>query len=134
MAKLRGLDQVMTRLNEEVSTIKGRTLDGLMAGGLIVQGEAQRRVPVEHGTLRASAYTRKSPRYSLAIEVGFSAAYAVFVHENMEAKWRGKPRRSGLGVYWGPAGEPRYLANAVTAKHAEVVSVVASRAKKSSVA
>ena len=24
-------------------------------------------------------------------------------------KWRGKPRRSGIGVYWGPNGQAKFL-------------------------
>lgn len=57
-------------------------------------------------------------------EIRFDAPYAIFVHENLEAKWRGKekPRPSehgdpGLGVYWGTpfdsySGEPKWLEKA----------------------
>ncbi len=46
-----------------------------------------------------------------SVLVGFSAAHALFVHENMESKTVGMniPRRSGIGVYWGPAGGPKFL-------------------------
>ena len=45
--------------------------------------------------------------------VTFTAPYAVTIHENVEMAWRGKPRRSGIGAYWGPQGEAKYLENAV---------------------
>lgn len=41
--------------------------------------------------------------------VGYTAAYALYVHENMEMKLAGEPRPSGLGVYWGPNGGPKFL-------------------------
>ena len=47
-----------------------------------------------------------------SVMVGFSAKYAIFVHENTQPKTLGLnvPRRSGLGVYWGPAHYgPKFL-------------------------
>ena len=47
---------------------------------------------------------------SASVAVGYSAKYALYVHENKEMKLAGKPRPSGLGTYWGPAGAgPNYL-------------------------
>ena len=47
----------------------------------------------------------------VSVLVGYTAAYALFVHENMEPKTLGQgiPRKSGLGVYWGPHGKPKFL-------------------------
>ena len=43
-----------------------------------------------------------------SVIVGYSASYAVYVHENVEEKWRGRPRRSpSKGNYWDPAGRGR---------------------------
>ena len=41
--------------------------------------------------------------------VGFSAPYAAAVHENVEMVLQGEPRPSGIGVYWGPHGEAKFL-------------------------
>lgn len=46
-----------------------------------------------------------------SVLVGFTGPIALWVHENIEMKWRGKPRRSGIGVYWGPKGEAKFLEN-----------------------
>jgi hypothetical protein len=43
------------------------------------------------------------------IVVGFTAAAALYVHENTEEKLKGDPRPSGLGVYWGPHGQSKFL-------------------------
>ena len=40
-----------------------------------------------------------------SIIVGYTAAYAVHVHENIEMKWKGLPRRKPhKGNYWDPQG------------------------------
>ena len=42
--------------------------------------------------------------------VGYTAHYALYVHEKIEMKWRGLKRKGGLpGVYWGPGGEAKFL-------------------------
>jgi hypothetical protein len=124
-----GLSEVLKNLNREIKEIEGKTMAGLLAGGLVIQGEAQRRVPVEYGNLRGSAYTRKAQDGGLAVEVGFTAAYALFVHENLEQKLQGIPRPSGLGDYWGPAGEPKFLERAAADKSSQVVEMVRAYAK-----
>ena len=129
-AKLEGLETVMSNLNARVAEIGGGTMAGLMAAGLQVQGTAQKRVPVEYGNLRQSAYTRKAQANEFAVEVGFSAAYAVFVHENMDQKLKGKPRPSGLGVYWGPEGQPKFLESAVRDETSNILNIIVSYAKR----
>lgn len=144
-ATLRGEAEVMHNLNKEIADIVGATPGGLMAGGLIVQRAAQAGVPVEYGNLRASAFTRKAMfgggltgaldlasglGSKPAVEVGFTASYALFVHEDMEMKLAGKPRPSGLGVYWGPHGRPQFLILAAHEKSDEVLDAIKSRVKK----
>lgn len=124
-----GLANVLKNLNREIDAIEGKSTAGLLAGGLMIQGEAQRRVPREYGNLVGSAYTRKAQDDPNAVEVGFTAEYAVWVHENREAKLKGEERPSGLGVYWGPKGEPGFLANAVSAKMRAVVEMVRAYAR-----
>lgn len=45
----------------------------------------------------------------VSVVVGYTAAYALYVHENIEMKWRGLPRKSGVGEYWGPTGQAKFL-------------------------
>lgn len=125
----RDIKVVLDNLNHTIENIKGETIGGLLAGGLIVQREAQKNVPVEYGNLRGSAYTRRAMDNSLAVEIGFSANYALFVHEQLEVKHAGEPRPSGLGTFWGPHGEPKYLEHALTTKHTEIIDAIVKRAK-----
>lgn len=137
--KVDGLEQVMRNLNREVAGIKQRTMKGLMEAGLGIERSAKRRVPVNTGNLKASGYTRQAPRSTEnnpQVEVGFTAAYAVFVHENMEMKLKGQPRpRRGYnraqGNYWDPQGQagPKFLQNAVSENADKIVAIVAHHAR-----
>ena len=46
-----------------------------------------------------------------SVVIGYTAYYALYVHENLDPKTIGMniPRPSGLGVFWGPAGQPKFL-------------------------
>lgn len=110
-----GLDTVMQNLNREIRKVKDRSIAGLLAGGLIIQAAAQQRTPVDTGNLKGSAFTRRSPEEENVVETGFGAAYAVYVHENLEAHHDN--------------GEAKFLENAVVEKREEVLQAVVSYAK-----
>lgn len=42
-----------------------------------------------------------------SVVVGYTANYAIYVHENLEMSWQGQPRRGGRGFYWDPQGQAR---------------------------
>ena len=46
------------------------------------------------------------------VRVGFQAPGAWRLHENIEMAGAGKPRPSGIGVYWGPRGQAKFLESA----------------------
>ena len=128
------MDKVLKNLNREIGRIEGRTRAGLFAAGLKVQRESQKRVPVETGNLKGSAFTRKALADPDTVEIGYEAEYALHVHENMEQKLKGIPRpprhgRRGIGVYWGPDGRPKYLESAVRDLQGEIVDTVRDHAK-----
>lgn len=118
-----GVQEAMTAISEKLKEKDKAVSRGLLAGGLLIQRDAQQHVPVEYGKLRASAYTRLTPEDDHKVEIGFSAVYALWVHENIEVH-AGEPRRSGLGVVWGPNGEPKFLENAAVRQRDAVVSIV----------
>lgn len=119
---LEGMFSVIREINGHIDRAQSRQKAGIWAAGLMVQRKSQRLVPVEKGPLRASAYTR--PEGS-GVVVGYSADYALAVHENVEAKLRGRPRPSGLGEYWGPHGEPKFLERPFRESKQEIINIVA---------
>jgi hypothetical protein len=131
--KVEGVQKTLDSLNKKIAAAKNASLEGLLAAAFFIQGESQKIVPVEYGNLRGSAFTRKTPEAKadeLSVEVGYGAAYAIYVHENMEQKLAGLPRPSGLGVYWGPAGQPKYLESPIQANHDRILRIIASYARE----
>lgn len=78
--------------------------------------------------LRDLAAKRTADGANPVVAVGYTAAYAIHVHENVEMKWRGFPRNmivrrgeDGIaytgydatskwrGLFWGPAGQAKFL-------------------------
>ena len=121
--KIEGLDELNRALAKMVPEVTKEAEAGIFAGGFIIQAEAQKNAPREYGDLARSAYNRKRQG---GTEVGFDAAYALYVHENMEQKLKGQPRPSGLGTYWNPGG-PKFLERAVNEKAKDVLDEVARR-------
>ena len=121
--EIQGIDELNRALAKMVPEVTREAEAGIFAGGFIIQAEAQKNAPREYGDLARSAYNRKQSR---GTEVGFDAAYALYVHENMEQKLRGVPRPSGLGTYWNPGG-PKFLERAVNEKSKDVLDEVARR-------
>lgn len=131
MAKksVRGLNKVLGNLNREVNKIENKGIDGLLAAGFILERVSNKIVPIEHGFLRNSSFTRKAQNNRKAVEVGYSAKYAVYVHENLEQKLKGKRRPSGLGVYWGPKGEPQFLLKSILSEKNKMLTAIQRKAK-----
>lgn len=118
--RVEGLDDLNRELKRVAKAAPQAVERGAFAGALLIQRGAQERVPVEYGNLKASAYTQRIP---LGAETGFTSAYALFVHENMEQTLRGEPRPSGLGIYWNPGG-PKFLEHSVTEQSDAIVELV----------
>lgn len=69
----------------------------------------------------------------VSVSVGYSAEarYAIFVHENTQMVLAGKPRPSGLGEYWGPAGAgPKFLERPARELAGELAKIIRSQYAK----
>lgn len=79
---------------------------GLKLAGLLLQRDSQSHVPVEYGPLKASAYTRAVGKgFDTVVDVGYTASYALYVHEQVGMVLKGQPRPSGRGAFWDPQGQ-----------------------------
>jgi len=101
-----GIKEVLARMHEASEKMGRGCARGLKKAGLRLQRESQRLVPVDYGVLKASAFTRSEGEgFGTAVTVGYTAAYAVYVHENVEMKLKGEPRNPPhKGRYWDPQG------------------------------
>jgi len=119
---VKGLKEMSARLNQELKSIKTKTDAGLFAAGNIVIARSKELTPVDHGNLRANqdAELEKSGLVSLNVR----SNYALYVHENVEEKWRGLPRKSGSrGNYW-DGGRSRFLETAMDETRGEVIDTI----------
>lgn len=111
-----GVQDVLKNIDGARRKIGTATSRGLRIAGLALQRESQLLVPVEFGVLKASAYTRhEGQSFKTVVNVGYTAAYALFVHERVLMSWKGLPREPSpphRGNYWDPQGRAtaRFLA------------------------
>lgn len=105
VAIVTGAKEIIENLRRRNERIAQGFSQGLRRAGLRLQRESQRLVPVNFGVLKASAYTRATGSgLKTEVHVGYTAAYAIYVHENVEMKLKGEPRPHGRGRYWDPQG------------------------------
>lgn len=121
-----GLDKTLRDLDKEVTRVERASRAGLLAAGLKVQAASQAQVPRRLGDLVRSAYTRFTPEDPDVVEVGYSIAYALFVHE-MRMVNAGQPRPEPYnGVLWGPSGKPKYLEDPFNAMTDDILDTIAA--------
>jgi len=101
-----GIEQVLATLRRKNNALAAGFARGVKLAGLTLQKESQRLVPVDFGVLKASAFTRATGRgYNTEVNVGYTASYAIYVHESVEMKLKGQPRpHPHKGQYWDPQG------------------------------
>ena len=97
---LKGLEQVVANLNKEIKAIEGRSLAGLIRAAVVVRRSTEETpplTPIDTGNLRASWFTNTGYKGSNPfVTLGYSSAYAVYVHEMVGAKFQ----RPGAGAKW----------------------------------
>ncbi|HCC5834821.1 HK97 gp10 family phage protein [Citrobacter farmeri] len=114
--KIRGINEAKTSLDRFIDDVKGRkVIRAIRSALIIIAPEAARMTPVgKTSNLINSQFldamvngTRVTGR------VGYSANYAVYVHEAKGTlKGRPRPASQGGGNYWDPSGEPKFLEKA----------------------
>jgi len=83
--KIEGLDEVLGNINDQVARMDRVTPDGCYEAGEIVKLTSMRRVPVDEGNLKDSAFNRRMFG-QIGTVIGYSANYALAVHEDLEAR------------------------------------------------
>lgn len=83
---VKGVSELKKTFDKESKYLGKKFEEGLVLFGLIVQAESMRHCPVDTGALRNSHRTDKSGSgYRTVVKVSCQTAYAIFVHENLEA-------------------------------------------------
>ncbi|HCM3125658.1 TPA: HK97 gp10 family phage protein [Klebsiella aerogenes] len=114
--KIRGVERAKRNLDRIIGDIQGRkVVRAIKSALLIVAPEAARMTPVAKSSVLINSQFQEVMVNGTRItgRVGYSANYAVYVHE-AKGTLKGKPRplSQGGGNYWDPAGEPQFLKKA----------------------
>lgn len=137
---IKGTGQVIKALEDFNTRKRTARRMALTKIGLKIKGDSVRLTPVDTGNLRASAYIEVQGAES--VRVGYTSAYAPFVHEMVEQKLKGQPRGdfgktgdgeafgggSGKGAYW-DTGEPKFLEKAMKNNRRFVLQTLAKALK-----
>jgi hypothetical protein len=118
---LKGLEEVVRNLNREIKAIEGRSLKGLIRAAIIVRRDMDATpplVPIDTGNLRASWFVNPGHKGNNPfVTLGFSANYAVWVHELIGAKFQ----RPGAGA--------KFFQAALRRNKDKIIGVIAEEAK-----
>ena len=88
LTTISGIDIVLRNLKKSRGTIGTSVAKGLKRGALLLQRESMKIVPVDTNILRAGAFNRNigGEGFDTDMMVGYQAEYAVYVHEDLEAR------------------------------------------------
>ena len=121
---IKGFEAVKANLNKQIMAIKGRSMAGLLDAAVIVRRDMDRTppmIPIDTGNLRHSWFVTPQRTVSgPSIIIGFTANYAVFVHEMVD---RGK------GINWSrPGSGPKFFETSLLTTTPEMLMAIQKRA------
>ena len=112
MAQIAGFAKVKANLNKAILKIEGGSMKGLIEVAIIIRRDMEKIPPLvpvgETGNLRASWFTDPIKVKGMpGLLIGFSANYAVFVHEMVD--------KEGKAINWNrPGSGPKFFEQALT--------------------
>lgn len=114
LVKISGVSNVIANIKKASVVIGGNIERGMIKGGLFLQRESQKIVPVDLNNLRPPAFTRNvgGTGFDVDVIVGYVADYAVYVHEDLEAKHK-------------PGKTAKYLERPAREKRPEILMIIA---------
>ena len=113
-----GIDTVLSNLNRRIVDINGRGRQGLQTAGFMVLGTSRELTPVDTGNLRAGSYTQPvESSGNPGVEIGYTAGYAVFVHERTE-------------LHHEPPTQAKFLETALKQNEKRILEIIRRAAKE----
>jgi len=87
VVEVKGIGAILKNMDKHKKSVGSAFATGLKTAGLFLQGESQAIVPFQLGELHGSAFTRNvgGKGFDADVVVGYTAKYAPFVHENLDA-------------------------------------------------
>lgn len=122
--KVKGIKEAKANLDRFIDDVQGRkVIRAIRSALIIIAPEAARMTPVgSTSNLINSQFLDVMVNGTIVTgRVGYSANYAVYVHEAKGTlKGRPRPVSQGGGNYWDPSGEPKFLEKAADNTRSDV--------------
>jgi len=134
---IKGVDKVIGNLNRQIKGIKLKSAKGLIQAAIIVRRDMDKtepKIPIDLGNLRASwrVVPFKSQKGAY-ITMGFTANYAVFVHEMVDADFTSPRVRYNKGkkrIYTPRAGSgAKFFSESLKRNKRKMLRVIQESAK-----
>lgn len=114
--EIEGVEEIRARLKEADVRMGSKVRMGLIKAGLLLQRYSQEIVPVDTSNLKNSAFTRPfAAGWATDVAVGYTAEYAVYVHERTELRHE-------------PGKEAKFLEKPMREKRGELLAIIAGEA------
>jgi len=124
-AGIDGLETVLAGFWKVKGSTAASAERALKRGALFLLAASKELVPVEYGNLKASGFVASTGTgFSTKVSVGYTAAYAIYVHELVGMKLKGQRRISKIGVYWGPTGQAKFLEGPARALKPQILQTI----------
>lgn len=119
LLRMTGMSKVLGRLKASKSSVATGAQRGLKKAGLFLQRESQLIVPVDKNNLKPGAFTRNigGSGFDTDVIVGYVADYAVYVHEDLQAKHK-------------PGKQAKFLEEPARTKRGEIIKIIKEEARK----
>ena len=130
--KIKGFDKVEANLNKEIQKIKSRSAKGMLLSAALIRTDMDKTpplIPIDLNNLRASWFVTKFKMLKgIGLIIGFSANYALLVHERME----GAPWGDGVvgDVNWKrPGSGPKFFEASFKRNAGKVLTIIQQNAR-----
>lgn len=118
---IKGFDEVIKNLSDEIKAMEERSMEGLIDAAIIIRRAMdleEPKIPVDTNNLRGSYFTETVKENGKpGLILGFTANYALWVHEMVDAKFK----RKGSGA--------KFMESALNRHHDDVLKAIADKAK-----
>ena len=131
---IKGFNEVKSKLAAEVQAMKRRSMQGIIQAEILIRRDMEVTpplIPIDTNNLRTSWFTANVWRNGNPLGImGFSANYALWVHENMEADWVTPYYRYGPGkgrkklVKRRPGAGPKFLEACLNRNHDKILKLI----------
>lgn len=113
--ELKGIENFQRSVNNIIKKVNDNTMKGLIGSAILIRrhmDKVEPTIPVDTNNLRGSWFATPDS-FQRAVRIGFSANYAIWVHENMENK---NFTRKGSG--------PKFLESALKANVKTILNTI----------